>query len=180
VDVFEQYVRDVQAAYNLLNAPETALVFGFGGREREESSGPPAITWDEVDGEISGTVGSTGIPIASQGSMLPRVEVVVWYETRELARRACYLLMRAAQDVTVSGRASFYKYSINPAGSREYAARGFQFVLECKLTLPLDTTLLGDMNADPILDGAAYDVGVGSLEGILPSVALGDTDSILE
>lgn len=33
---------------------------------------------------------------------------------------------------------------------------------------------------DPVLDGASYDVGAGSDEGVLPSVVLADTDSILE
>lgn len=42
-----------------------------------------------------------------------------------------------------------------------------------------DTGIDGE-TGDPILDGAAYDVGAGGPEGRLPSVALGDTDSILE
>lgn len=138
MDALEQVVRDVQTAFNVLNVGQPALTFAFGGREREEAQACPSVAWDEADGDISAEPGKAVAGVESIATMQPRVEVVVWFSSRETARVACYMLMAASRDVPVDhGKVEFDRYLITRAASNEHATFGFQFVMQARVSLPV-------------------------------------------
>lgn len=138
MDALESVVRAIETIFNTLNVGQPELTFGFGGREREEMQAPPAISWDEPDGDITG-IPSKNVPgTDSFAVMQPRCLIAVWFPDRESARNASYLLMAAARDVpTDLGTIEFDRYVANKAGGSEFATLGFVFELQARVSLPV-------------------------------------------
>jgi hypothetical protein len=160
LDALEQVVRDIETEFNRLNAGELPIEFAFGGREREEMQACPSIAWDEPDGDISGEVSKSIAGADSIATMQPRAAVTVWFEDREAARNACFLLISAARDIPVDhGAVEFDRYEVKGAGSGEHAALGFQFVLQARVKLPVPRDPI-PVTTDVVVQGHTFDVKI--------------------
>jgi hypothetical protein len=140
-DPLEEKIQLILDKYQEITAPageaEGGIVLDlvFGNLARDQNDAWPRVSWVEIGGEFTAPRGASGDVEAEAAAMWANLEVLVWDQTAELARNACFNLIAASRKAIdapdIDWKAGYER------GEDRHKNDGVEFKLSCRIRLPV-------------------------------------------
>lgn len=133
MDTVEQLLTDI---HEKLDELQPAIPWSFGRRARNEMRLHPHISWVEVGGDfgVPQKIGGIGGNI---GTLVPRLELLIWEADREHCRTVLLNLHVAARAKLYGPNLSWLDFAFVNEVTGEYAQKGWQLLAHVDVRLPI-------------------------------------------